>query len=129
MRSPAAVGDADALRAAVAAEHPDVAIVDVRMPPDYTDEGLRAAVELRRDHPGLGVLMFSQYVETRDAADLLGASRGGASGVGYLLKDRVTDVGELIDALARVAAGAPRSIRKSSASFSPPAGGLAGSPG
>jgi len=101
----AAVGDADALRAAVAAEHPDVAIVDVRMPPDYTDEGLRAAVELRRDHPGLGVLMFSQYVETRDAADLLGASRGGASGVGYLLKDRVTDVGELIDALARVAAG------------------------
>jgi len=101
----AAVGDADALRAAVAAEHPDVAIVDVRMPPDYTDEGLRAAVELRRDHPGLGVLMFSQYVETRDAADLLGASHGGASGVGYLLKDRVTDVGELIDALARVAAG------------------------
>jgi DNA-binding NarL/FixJ family response regulator len=101
----AAVGDADALRAAVAAEHPDVAIVDVRMPPGYTDEGLRAAAEIRRDHPGLGVLMFSQYVETRDAADLLGTSRGGASGVGYLLKDRVTDVGELIDALTRVAAG------------------------
>ena len=101
----AAVGDAGALRAAVAAEHPDVAIVDVRMPPGYTDEGLRAAVELRHSDPGLGVLMFSQYVETRDAADLLGASRGGASGVGYLLKDRVTDVGEFIDALARVAAG------------------------
>jgi DNA-binding NarL/FixJ family response regulator len=101
----AAVGDADALRDAVAAEQPDVAIVDVRMPPGYTDEGLRAAVELRRRYPGIGVLMFSQYVETRDAADLLGASRGGASGVGYLLKDRVTDVGEFIDALARVAAG------------------------
>ena len=101
----AAVGDADALRAAVAAEQPDVAIVDVRMPPGYTDEGLRAAVDLRRGHPGLGLLLFSQYVETRDAADLLGASRGGASGVGYLLKDRVTDVGEFTDALARVAAG------------------------
>ncbi len=106
----AAVGDADALRAAIAAEHPDVAIVDVRMPPDFTDEGLRAAVELRRDHPSLGVLMFSQYVETRDAADLLGTSgRGtpgdGASGVGYLLKDRVTEVGEFMDALTRVAAG------------------------
>ena len=101
----AAVGDADALRAAVAAEQPDVAIVDVRMPPGYTDEGLRAAVELRRGHPGLGLLMFSQYVETRDAADLLGASRGGASGVGYLLKDRVTEIGEFTDALDRVAAG------------------------
>ncbi len=106
----AAVGDADALRAAVAAERPDVAIVDVRMPPGFTDEGLRAAAEIRRDHPGLGVLMFSQYVETRDAAGLLGASaRGtpgdGASGVGYLLKDRVTEVGELMDALNRVAAG------------------------
>jgi DNA-binding NarL/FixJ family response regulator len=101
----AAVGDADALRAAVAAEQPDVAIVDVRMPPGYTDEGLRAAVDLRRGHPGLGLLLFSQYVETRDAADLLGASRGGASGVGYLLKDRVTEVGEFTDALDRVAAG------------------------
>jgi DNA-binding NarL/FixJ family response regulator len=101
----AAVGDAGALRDAVAAEHPDVAIVDVRMPPGYTDEGLRAAVELRRGYPGLGVLMFSQYVETRDAADLLAASRGGASGVGYLLKDRVTEVSDFVDALARVAAG------------------------
>ena len=101
----AAVGDADALRAAVAAERPDVAIVDVRMPPGFTDEGLRAAAEIRRDHPGLGVLMFSQYVETRDAAGLLGASARGASGVGYLLKDRVTDVSEFLDALGRVAAG------------------------
>ena len=101
----AAVGDAGALRAAVAAEHPDVAIVDVRMPPGYTDEGLRAAIAIRHGHPKVGVLVFSQYIETRYTADLLGASRGGASGVGYLLKDRVTDVGEFIDALARVAAG------------------------
>ena len=102
----AAVGDAEALRAAVAAQRPDVAVVDVRMPPSYTDEGLRAAIALRRDHPGLGVLVFSQYIETRYAADLLGAaSRGGAAGVGYLLKDRVADVGEFIDALTRVAGG------------------------
>ena len=102
----AAVGDAEALRAAVAEHHPDVAVVDVRMPPGYTDEGLRAAIAIRRDHPGIGVLVFSQYIETRYAADLLGAaSGGGAAGVGYLLKDRVADVGEFIDALSRVAAG------------------------
>jgi DNA-binding NarL/FixJ family response regulator len=102
----AAVGDAEALRAAVAAQRPDVVVVDVRMPPSYTDEGLRAAIALRRDHPGLGVLVFSQYIETRYAAELLGAaSRGGAVGVGYLLKDRVADVSEFIDALTRVAAG------------------------
>jgi hypothetical protein len=69
--------------------------VDVRMPPGYTDEGLRAAIAIRRDHPKTGVLVFSQYIETRYAADLLGAaSGGGAAGVGYLLKDRVADVGE-----------------------------------
>jgi DNA-binding NarL/FixJ family response regulator len=102
----AAVGDADALRAAVAEHHPDVTVVDVRMPPGYTDEGLRAAIAIRRDHPGIGVPVFSQYIETRYAADLLGAaSGGGAAGVGYLLKDRVADVGEFIDALSRVAAG------------------------
>ena len=102
----AAVGDAEALRAAVAEHHPDVTVVDVRMPPGYTDEGLRAAIAIRRDHPGIGVLVFSQYIETRYAADLLGAaSGGGAAGVGYLLKDRVADVGEFIDALSRVAAG------------------------
>jgi DNA-binding NarL/FixJ family response regulator len=102
----AAVGDADALCAAVAEHHPDVTVVDVRMPPSHTDEGLRAAVALRRDHPGLGVLVFSQYVETSYAEELLGArSRGGAAGVGYLLKDRVVDVAEFTDALARVAAG------------------------
>jgi len=102
----AAVGDADTLRAAVAEHHPDVTVVDVRMPPGYTDEGVRAAIAIRRDHPGIGVLVFSQYIETRYAADLLGAaSGGGAAGVGYLLKDRVADVGEFVDALSRVAAG------------------------
>jgi len=102
----AAVGDADALRAAVAEHHPDVTVVDVRMPPGFTDEGVRAAIAIRRDHPGIGVLVFSQYIETRYAADLLGAaSGGGAAGVGYLLKDRVADVGEFVDALSRVAAG------------------------
>lgn len=98
----AAVGDAEALRAAVAGHQPDVAIVDVRMPPDYTDEGLRAALAIRRDYPKVGILVFSQYVETRYAADLLATRTGG---VGYLLKDRVADVGEFTDAIARVAAG------------------------
>jgi DNA-binding NarL/FixJ family response regulator len=98
----AAVGDAEALLGAVAAHQPDVAIVDVRMPPGHTDEGLRAAVAIRRDHPGVGILVFSQYVETRYAADLL-ASRSG--GVGYLLKDRVANVAEFTDAIARIAAG------------------------
>jgi DNA-binding NarL/FixJ family response regulator len=102
----AAVGDAQALREAIARDRPDVAIVDVRMPPGYTDEGLRAAIALRRDYPGLGILVFSQYIETRYTADLLGATSGqGAAGVGYLLKDRVADVGEFLDALHRVAAG------------------------
>jgi DNA-binding NarL/FixJ family response regulator len=98
----AAVADGDALRAAVAEHHPDVAVVDIRMPPTHTHEGLRAAIALRRDHPGLGVLVFSQYVETRWAAELLA---GGADGVGYLLKDRVADVRDFVDALGRVAAG------------------------
>jgi DNA-binding NarL/FixJ family response regulator len=98
----AAVADGQALLDAVAAHRPDVAVVDVRMPPTRTDEGLRAALELRRDHPGTGVLVLSQYVETRYAARLL---EGNAAGVGYLLKDRVADVAEFVDALARVAAG------------------------
>ncbi len=101
----AAVGDADALCAAVAAHRPDVTVVDVRMPPTHTDEGLRAAIALRRDYPGLGVLVFSQYVETRYAAELLGVRSGGAAGVGYLLKDRVVNISEFFDALNRVAAG------------------------
>jgi len=102
----ATVGNAEDLRSAVDEYHPDAAVVDVRMPPDYTDEGIRAAIAIRRDHPGTGVLVFSQYIETRHAADLLGAaSSGSAAGVGYLLKDRVGDVGEFVEALSRVAAG------------------------
>lgn len=99
---PAMVGDAEALVAAVNEYAPDVAIIDVRMPPSFTDEGLVAAVHLRRRHPDVGVLVFSQWVETRYAAELLS---GSTSGVGYLLKDRVADVGEFVDALVRVAAG------------------------
>ena len=98
----ATVGDGDALLAAVAEHRPDVTVVDVRMPPTFTDEGLRAAITLRREYPGTAVLMFSQYVETRYAARLLA---GGAAGIGYLLKDRVADVAEFSSALARVAAG------------------------
>ena len=101
----AAVGDAAALQAAVAEHRPDVTVVDVRMPPGYTDEGLRAATAIRRDYPDVGVLVFSQYIETRHAADLLAAAPGGAAGVGYLLKDRVADVAEFVDALSRVATG------------------------
>jgi DNA-binding NarL/FixJ family response regulator len=98
----AAVGDGNGLLAAVAEHRPDVAVVDIRMPPTHIDEGLRAALELRDRYPGTGVLVFSQYIETRYAAELLA---GGAAGVGYLLKDRVADVAEFADALARVAAG------------------------
>jgi DNA-binding NarL/FixJ family response regulator len=96
------VADGEALLAAVAAHRPDVAVVDIRMPPTHTDEGLRAALRLRADHPATGVLVFSQYIETRYAARLL---QGNAAGVGYLLKDRVADVAEFTEALARVAAG------------------------
>jgi DNA-binding NarL/FixJ family response regulator len=103
---PAAVGDGQALLRAVAEHAPDLVVVDVRMPPTYTDDGLRAALELRRSHPGLPVLVFSQYVETRHVYDLLGAGEPGASaGVGYLLKDRVADVAEFLAALERLAAG------------------------
>jgi DNA-binding NarL/FixJ family response regulator len=98
----AAVADAEALRAAVAEHRPDVTVVDIRMPPTHTDEGLRAAIDIRRTHPGTGVLLFSQYIETRYATRLLAA---GSAGVGYLLKDRVADVAEFTDALRRVAAG------------------------
>jgi DNA-binding NarL/FixJ family response regulator len=97
-----AVGDAAGLHAAVAAYPPDVAVVDIRMPPTHTDEGLRAAIELRRRFPGLGVLLFSQYVETRFVNQLLAE---GSSGVGYLLKERVSDIDDFIDALNRVASG------------------------
>ncbi|MBF6183174.1 LuxR C-terminal-related transcriptional regulator [Nocardia otitidiscaviarum] len=98
----AAVGDADTLSDVVARHRPDVAVVDVRMPPTFTDEGLIAALALRRGHPDVGVLVFSQWIETRYATELLAA---GAGGVGYLLKDRVADVREFVDALTRVASG------------------------
>jgi DNA-binding NarL/FixJ family response regulator len=102
-RSVAAVGDAGALLAAVAEHAPDLVITDIRMPPGFTDEGLRAAVDLRRDHPGLAVVALSQYVQHSYAADLLDSGNG--RGVGYLLKDRVVDVEDFIAALRRVAAG------------------------
>jgi DNA-binding NarL/FixJ family response regulator len=97
-----ATSDADALLAAVAADPPDVAVIDVRMPPTHTDEGLRAALRIRREHPGVGVLVLSQYVEKRYAAELLSTD---TRGIGYLLKDRVAQVQEFLDALDRVAAG------------------------
>ena len=96
------VADGAALVAAVARHQPDVVVADVRMPPTHTDEGLRAALELRRVHPRLGVLMLSQYIETRYAARLL---EDNAAGIGYLLKDRVADVADFAEALERVAAG------------------------
>jgi DNA-binding NarL/FixJ family response regulator len=102
-RPVAVVGDAQALRAAVAEHSPDLVITDIRMPPGFSDEGLRAAVELRRACPGLAVVVLSQYVQHAYAADLLDSGDG--RGVGYLLKDRVADVEEFIAALRRVAAG------------------------
>lgn len=98
----AAVDHADAIVPAILEHRPDVAIVDVRMPPTHSDDGLRAAVEARRLVPGLGVLVLSQYVEDSYARDLLADGRGG---VGYLLKDRVQNLDALTDALDRVAAG------------------------
>lgn len=89
------------LLAAVAAERPDVLIVDVRLPPTFTDEGLRAALEARRTTPGLPVLVLSQYVEQLYARELLA---GGSGGIGYLLKDRVLDSAQFVDAVRRVAA-------------------------
>ncbi|MFJ7198997.1 MULTISPECIES: LuxR C-terminal-related transcriptional regulator [unclassified Streptomyces] len=99
----AAVGDGPALVEAVLAHRPDVSVVDVRMPPTHTDEGLRAAVTARSKLPGAPMLVLSQYVEVSYAADLLA---DGSGAVGYLLKDRVARVEEFLDALARVARGA-----------------------
>jgi DNA-binding NarL/FixJ family response regulator len=98
----ASVGDGDALLAALEQHCPDIALVDVRMPPTQTDEGVRAALEARRRWPGLSILILSQYVEERYAYDLLA---GGARGVGYLLKDRIADVDQFLAAIERVAAG------------------------
>src|ERR1700728_3185890 len=98
----AAVRYPDSLRRSVERECPDVVVVDIRMPPTFTDEGLRAAIDLRRLHQGLGILVFSQYIETRYAAELLADD---AAGIGYLLKDRVADVSDFVEALVRVANG------------------------
>jgi DNA-binding NarL/FixJ family response regulator len=95
-------GTAEELLLKVRSYNPDVAIVDIRMPPTHTDEGLRAAREIREKHPGTGVLVLSQYVEAGYALDLLSES---AEGVGYLLKDRVSDVGEFAGAVRRVGEG------------------------
>ncbi len=102
-RTVALAGDADALKAAVAEHHPGLVITDIRMPPTFTDEGLRAAAELRRAYPGLAVVVLSQYVQHRYAADLL--DTGDGRGVGYLLKDRVADIEDFIATLRRVTAG------------------------
>ncbi|HYN92719.1 MAG TPA: response regulator transcription factor [Pilimelia sp.] len=94
--------DAEELHQAVRGRLPDVVIVDIRLPPTHTDEGLRAAIDLRAAHPGLGVLVLSQYVELGLAMKLLADS---ADGVGYLLKDRISDVPDFLNAVRRVAAG------------------------
>ncbi|GAA1725198.1 response regulator transcription factor [Streptomyces yatensis] len=98
----AEAADAEGLLTAVEEHRPDIAVVDVRMPPGFTDEGVRAALLIRRQWPDTAVLLLSQYVEERYAADLLTAH---TSGIGYLLKQRVADVEEFIDALRRVAGG------------------------
>ena len=97
-----AVGDGDELLRAAARHRPDLAIVDVRMPPTHTDEGLRAAIEARSTVPEMAILVLSQYVEERYASDLLAA---GGAGIGYLLKERVADVGEFVESVRRVADG------------------------
>ncbi|WP_439333376.1 response regulator [Streptomyces cahuitamycinicus] len=99
----AAVGDADALVAAVRADRPDLIVTDVRMPPSLSDDGLRSAVTLREEFPGLPVLVLSQYVERSYALRLLDS--GGGAGVGYLLKERVSAVADFVSAIERVAAG------------------------
>jgi DNA-binding NarL/FixJ family response regulator len=98
----AAVGDAEALVAAVERHQPDLAVVDVRMPPTHTDDGLRAALEIRRRWPAVGILVLSQYVEERYASELLAGDIGS---IGYLLKDRIADVGDFADAVRRVGDG------------------------
>lgn len=99
----ASVGDGEALVAAVREHHPDVVITDVRMPPDFTDEGLRAVLELRRTDPALPVIVLSQFVQQTYAAELLQDATGA---VGYLLKDRITEVEDFADSIRRVAGGA-----------------------
>ncbi|WP_449408894.1 response regulator transcription factor [Microbacterium maritypicum] len=121
----ASVADADALMSALAREEPDLVIVDVRMPPDFVDEGIRAALRIRREHPSVAVLVLSQHVERRYASELLLDGRGG---VGYLLKDRVSDIAGFLDAIVRVAEGGvafdPEVIRRLIADRSGPDQGV-----
>jgi DNA-binding NarL/FixJ family response regulator len=98
----AAVSTGEALAEAITEHVPDIAVVDVRMPPTFTDEGIRAALAVRKTHPSVGLLVFSQHIETRYAAELLA---GGARGVGYLLKDRVADVKDFLAACEQIAGG------------------------
>ena len=114
----AATGDAETFLRAVDAQRPDVVVVDVRMPPTFTDEGLRAALVVRRQWPAVSVLVLSQYVEERYATELLTEHRGG---VGYLLKDRVADVASSSTRCAGSPAAAACSTRRSSPSFWPAA--------
>ncbi|GAB1818429.1 response regulator transcription factor [Herbidospora sp. RD11066] len=99
----ASVGDGDALVTAATEHEPDIVVTDARMPPGFSDEGLRAALALRAARPRMAVLVLSQYVEQTYAAELLDS--GGGAGIGYLLKDRIGDVSEFVDAVERVAAG------------------------
>ncbi|MEO7016618.1 MAG: response regulator transcription factor [Leifsonia sp.] len=101
-RTVGAYGDADSLFAALNETRPDVAVLDVRMPPTFRDEGVRAAIRLRAEHPSIAVLLLSQYVEGTYAQELLSAGKGGT---GYLLKDRIASLDELKDAISRVAEG------------------------
>ncbi|MFC4554169.1 response regulator transcription factor [Georgenia faecalis] len=121
-----AVGTADELITVVAANPPDLALVDVRMPPSFVDEGVHAALRIRRDWPDVAVVVLSQYVERRHASELL----DGRGGVGYLLKDRVSDIGGFLDALERVRDGGtafdPEVVRQLIAARSEPDGRLAG---
>ena len=115
-------GPREALRISVERDLPDVAIVDIRMPPMFTDEGLRAALDLRRVHKGLGILLFSQYIETRYAAEL---PADDAAGIGYLLKDRVADVSDFCSyGVVMCGVRWHRSTPRSSPSFSEPPAGL-----
>jgi len=98
----AAVGDAISLAHAVDKDPPDIAIIDVRMPPTHTDDGIRLARQLRTEHPGVGILLLSQYVEVRNAVELF---RSAPAGLGYLLKDRVLEIDEFLDAVRRVGRG------------------------
>jgi DNA-binding NarL/FixJ family response regulator len=119
----AQVQDGPGLLRAIAGHEPDLAIVDVRLPPTFSDEGLRAAIEARRRQPQLGVLVLSQYVETAYASELIGEN---TAGIGYLLKERIGDVRAFLDALARVAAGGTVLDRQVVTQLLAPRGGSGG---